>query len=144
MYQKNIFFEKTISAEEIFPKKKWSKKFSNYWIPSEENANIELKKFVKDKLREYSNLRNFPYVSGTSRLSPFIKHGQIHVETIWEECMKIKGSSNSKYLAEIGWREFNYSLINYFPHMLSSNYSKKFDKLPWEKNIKFLSAWKKV
>ena len=141
--KKISFFEKTISAEEIFPKKKWSKKFSNYWIPSEENANIELKKFVKDKLREYSNLRNFPYVSGTSRLSPFIKHGQIHVETIWEECMKIKGSSNSKYLAEIGWREFNHSLINYFPHMLSSNYSKKFDKFPWEKNIKFLSAWKK-
>ena len=49
----------------------------------------------------------------------------------------------SKYLAEIGWREFNHSLINYFPHMLKSNYSKKFDKFPWEKNSKFLSAWKK-
>ena len=27
--------------------------------------------------------------------------------------------------------------------MLKNNYSKKFDKFPWEKNSKFLSAWKK-
>ena len=27
--------------------------------------------------------------------------------------------------------------------MLKNNYSKKFDKFPWEKNTKFLSAWKK-
>ena len=24
----------------------------------------------------------------TSKLSPYIKHGQIHVETIWEEALK--------------------------------------------------------
>ena len=27
--------------------------------------------------------------------------------------------------------------------MLKNNYSKKFDKFPWEKNSKFLYAWKK-
>ena len=27
--------------------------------------------------------------------------------------------------------------------MLRNNYSKKFDKFPWEKNSKFLKAWKK-
>ena len=27
--------------------------------------------------------------------------------------------------------------------MLEGNYSKKFDKFPWIKNIKFLSSWKK-
>jgi deoxyribodipyrimidine photo-lyase len=54
-----------------------------------------------------------------------------------------KNIGNSKFLAEIGWREFNYTLINNFPHMLKNNYSKKFDKFPWGKNTKFLSAWKK-
>ena len=34
--------------------------------------------------------RNFPNSLGTSKLSPFIKHGQIHVETIWEECTNLK------------------------------------------------------
>ena len=46
----------------------------------------------------------------------------------------IKKIKVNKFLAEIGWREFNHTLINYFPHMLKGNYSKKFNKFPWEKN----------
>ncbi len=137
------YFENTIDETKIFLKNKWYKKFENYWIPSEENAMKELKNFVNNKIANYSESRNFPNIIGTSKLSPYIKHGQIHVETIWEECNKVKKKGANKFLAEIGWREFNHSLINNFPHMLKGNYSKKFDKFPWEKNLKFLSAWKK-
>ena len=137
------FFDKTINGKEIFPKKNWFKKFERYWEPSEEKALNELKNFIKDKIENYAEARNFPNLIGTSKLSPYIKHGQIHVETIWQECNKIKKKGINKYLTEIGWREFNHSLINYFPHMLNGNYSKKFDNFPWEKNQKFLDAWKK-
>ena len=141
--KKISFFKKTINDKEIYPNKQWFKKFEKYWVPSEENALKELKNFIVKRIQNYSDLRNFPYLLGTSKLSPYIKHGQIHVETIWEECNKIKNLGVNKFLAEIGWREFNHSLINYFPHMLKGNYSKKFDKFPWEKNLKLLTAWKK-
>ncbi|MDA9684249.1 DNA photolyase family protein [Candidatus Pelagibacter bacterium] len=141
--KKITFFKKTMDDEEIYPNKQWFKKFEKYWIPSEENASKELKNFIAKRIQNYSDLRNFPYLLGTSKLSPYIKHGQLHVETIWEECNKIKNKGVNKFLAEIGWREFNHSLINYFPYMLQGNYSKKFDKFPWEKNSKLLSAWKK-
>ena len=141
--KKISFFKNTISEKEICPKKKWFKKFEIYWKPSEENALKELRIFIKNRIKDYAEARNLPYLIGTSKLSPFIKHGQIHVETIWEECSQVKNFSVSKFLAEIGWREFNHSLINFFPHMLKGNYSKKFDNFPWEKNLKLLSAWKK-
>ena len=141
--KKISFFKATIETKDIYPKNKWYNKFEELWHPSEENALIELKKFIKERIENYSEARNFPNLAGTSKLSPFIKHGQIHVETIWEECQKIKNKGVSKFLAEIGWREFNHSLINYFPHMLEGNYSKKFNKFPWQKNAKFLSAWKR-
>ena len=141
--KKISFFNKTVNYKEIYPNKQWFKKFEEYWIPSEENASKELKNFIVKRIQNYSDLRNFPYLLGTSKLSPYIKHGQIHVETIWEECNKIKHKGVNKFLAEIGWREFNHSLINYFPHMLQGNYSKKFDKFPWIKNSKLLTAWKK-
>ena len=141
--KKISFFKKTIKDKEIYPNKQWFKKFEKYWIPSEEHASKELKNFIVKRIQNYSDLRNFPYLIGTSKLSPYIKHGQIHVETIWEECNKIKNKGVNKFLAEIGWREFNHSLINFFPHMLQGNYSKKFDKFPWERNSKLLSAWKK-
>ena len=137
------FFKNTINEKEIYKENDWSKKFQKYWEPSEENALKELKNFINQRVEKYSEARNFPNLIGTSKLSPYIKHGQIHVETIWEECSKIKKRGVSKFLAEIGWREFNHSLINFFPHMLKGNYSKKFDKFPWEKNHKFLNAWKK-
>ena len=127
------------------PKNNWFKNFEKIWSPSEENALKELQNFIKNRIINYSDGRNFPNIIGTSKLSPFIKFGQIHVETIWSECTNPKNKTigTSKFLAEIGWREFNHTLINNFPHMLKNNYSKKFDKFPWEKNIKFLSAWKK-
>ena len=141
--RKISFFKKTIEAIDIYPKNNWYNKFEKIWDPSEENALIELKKFINERIENYSESRNFPNIIGTSRLSPYIKHGQIHVETIWEECRKINNKGMSKFLAEIGWREFNHSLINYFPHMIKGNYSKKFNKFPWEKNSRFLLAWKK-
>tara|TARA_B100001248_G_scaffold183037_1_gene139387 strand:- start:3884 stop:5281 length:1398 start_codon:yes stop_codon:yes gene_type:complete len=137
------FFKNSISEREILPKKKWFDKFEKHWLPGEDNALKELRNFIGNRIENYSEARNFPYILGTSKLSPFIKHGQIHVETIWEECIKAKNKGVSKYLAEIGWREFNHSLINNFPYMTKNNYSKKFDNFPWEKNYKFLSAWKK-
>ena len=139
------YFKNCIKPEKILPKKNWFKDFEKIWSPEEETASKELKNFINDRLENYSEGRNLPNKIGTSKLSPFIKFGQIHVQTIWDECVKKKPKTigTSKFLAEIGWREFNHSLINHFPHMLKKNYSQKFDKFPWEKNLKFLSAWKK-
>ena len=50
---------------------------------------------------------------------------------------KIKDKSINKFLTEIGWREFNHALINYFPHMLVSNDPKNL-RISWQKNSKFL------
>jgi deoxyribodipyrimidine photo-lyase len=143
--KKKSFFINCINYNEILPKKNWIKNFETLWSPSEEKALQVLKNFIKNKITNYSDGRNFPNILGTSKLSPFIKHGQIHVETIWNECMNAKNKSigTTKYLTEIGWREFNHTLINYFPHMIKNNYSKKFDKFPWEKNKFFFTAWKK-
>jgi deoxyribodipyrimidine photo-lyase len=143
--RKKNYFQDCINPEQILPKNNWFKNFEKIWSPNEESALKELQNFIKNRIVNYSDSRNFPSIIGTSKLSPFIKFGQIHVETIWKECTnaKKKTTGTSKFLTEIGWREFNYTLINHFPHMLKNNYSKKFDKFPWEKNAKFLSAWKK-
>ena len=88
--KKISFFSNTISEDEIKPKKNWFNKFEKFWTPNEENALKELKIFLKERVEDYSEARNFPNVIGTSKLSPYIKHGQIHVQTIMDECYKIK------------------------------------------------------
>ena len=138
------FFKNSIEPKNILPKKNWYKKFEKYWKVSENDSKKVLNNLIEKKIKDYGTARDYPSIEGTSKLSPYIKHGQIHVSTIWQKCneIKSKGIGYRKYINELGWREFSHSLINYFPEFLKGNYRKEFDKFPWVKNEKFLKAWK--
>ena len=144
---KKIFniLNKSINLKEILPQKNWYKKFEKYWSPSEIEAKRYLKNLIDNKINNYGETRDFPFIDGTSKISPFLKHGQLNVETIWDKCqeIKVKGKGYRKYINELGWREFSHSLINYFPEMLNGNLRKEFDNFPWIKNQKYLKLWKK-
>ena len=116
-----------------------------YWKVSENDSKKILKNLIENKIKDYGTSRDIPSIEGTSKLSPYIKHGQIHVGSIWKKCSEIKskGIGYRKYINELGWREFSHSLINYFPEFLKGNFRKEFDKFPWAKNEKFLKAWKR-
>ena len=143
--KKISYFKKCIEPIDILPKKNWYKKFEKYWKVSENDSKKILKNLIENKIKDYGTSRDIPSIEGTSKLSPYIKHGQIHVGSIWKKCSEIKskGIGYRKYINELGWREFSHSLINYFPEFLKGNFRKEFDKFPWAKNEKFLKAWKR-
>ena len=143
--KKISYFKKCIEPNDILPKKNWYKKFDKYWKVSENDSKKILKNLIENKIKDYGTSRDIPSIEGTSKLSPYIKHGQIHVGSIWKKCSEIKskGIGYRKYINELGWREFSHSLINYFPEFLKGNFRKEFDKFPWAKNEKFLKAWKR-
>jgi len=143
--KKISYFKKCIEPNDILPKKNWHEKFEKYWKVSENDSKKILKNLIENKIKDYGSARDIPSIEGTSKLSPYIKHGQIHVGSIWKKCSEIKskGIGYRKYINELGWREFSHSLINYFPEFLKGNYRKEFDKFPWAKNEKFLKAWKR-
>ena len=142
---KTIFLKNTIKLNNILPKIKWYLRFEKYWNPSEQESLSKIREFIKNEISEYGSNRDIPSVNGTSKISPYLAFGQIHVETIWEETQKIEKKSNGyrKYINELGWREFSHSLINYFPQMLKGNLRKEFDRFPWQNNNKLLKLWKK-
>jgi deoxyribodipyrimidine photo-lyase len=139
------FFKNSLDLKNILPNRKWYEKFDKYWKVSENDSQKILKDLLENKIKDYGTNRDIPSINGTSRLSPYLKFGQIHVNTIWKKCseLKSKGIGYRKYINELGWREFSHSLINYFPEFLKGNFRKEFDKFPWAKNEKFLKAWKK-
>ena len=141
---KKTLFNSKDTFKQIMPKKDWFKKFDQYWKPSEDEAHKNLKEFISNRISKYGVDRDYPSINGSSRLSPYIRNGQIHVAAIYEKSSKDikKNISIRKYINELGWREFSHSLINYFPQMLKGNLRKEFDRFPWEKNSKNLKAWK--
>ena len=141
----NLDLKKNKNIQAIYPKKNWYKKFEKYWVPSEENADKILNSFIKNSIHNYSVNRDIPSIEGTSKLSPYLKFGQISVNRIMEKCLEIKNKKIGfrKYINEIGWREFCHSLLHNFPEMERNNLRKDFDNFKWNKNEKLLLKWKK-
>ena len=139
------FLHNSSNLEAVLPIKNWYKKFDKFWNPSEEEATKVCNDFLNNNINNYGEMRDIPGKKGTSKISPYLAFGQINVETIWELCsnLKIKQKGYRKFINEIGWREFSYSLINYFPEMLEGNLRKEFNNFPWVENKNYLKAWKK-
>ena len=78
-------FPESLSLDEmgLLPKIKWYETFEKKWRPGEEEANRILVHFLKSEARKYGKQRNIPGVRGTSRLSPYLRFGEISPKTIW-------------------------------------------------------------
>ena len=142
-YNQDLRKNKNIQA--IYPKKNWYKKFEKYWEPSEEKAEKILNNFINKRIENYAIDRDIPSIEGTSKLSPYLKFGQISVHKIMQKCLEIKNKKIGyrKYVNEIGWREFCHSLLHNFPEMEKNNLRKDFNNFKWLKNEKLLLKWKK-
>ena len=107
--KKISFFKKCIEPKDILPKKNWYKKFEKYWKVSENDSKKILKNLIENKIKDYGTSRDIPSIEGTSKLSPYIKHGQIHVSTIWKKCSEIKskGIGYRKYINELVGENFH-------------------------------------
>lgn len=121
----------------------WGGKLAPYWQPGSAGARQALEHFIDGPIETYAESRNRPdNETGTSRLSAHLAFGEISPREIWHACL---GGQNltSKYLAEIGWREFSYVLLFHNPDLATRNFKPYFDNFEWEHNPAHLRAWQK-
>ena len=137
-HQENLTFN-------FLPKKNWYQKFSKNWTPGEKAAQDQLSQYLKINIDIYKEARDRPDLDQTSKLSPYLRFGEISPRTIVLNILKTKKLSASvlTYLSEIGWREFSYSLLYYSKNLASVPINMKFQKFPWRKSSKDLDLWKK-
>ncbi len=138
-----------INNLDLLPAKKWKEKLSTSWNIGEKAAEIRLEEFIANEIKGYKEGRNFPIKKNVSRLSPHLHWGEISPNTIWYKIwdlnqLGIKHQQDTDtFLSEMGWREFSYYLLFYFPELPRENLQKKFDNFSWDKNYLFLQAWQK-
>lgn len=136
----------SVEALNLLPKNKWYLKLYRYWVPSAEKAQDILDKLVGEKLKNYDHARDIPSEDGTSRLSPYLRFGQISIRELFH---RIKGSNYqqyqgaTRYLAELGWREFAYHLLYHFPETTQKPLKSKFNKFPWQTDNMLIQAWQR-
>lgn len=112
------------------------------WDPSIRGGEKLLKKFVNEKIREYSVSRDFPGEEGTSRLSPYLHFGQISVRQVCDALLGLSPSIREPYYRQIIWREFAWMVLYFFPEMASHSYKKEFENFGWYKDDELLRCWK--
>jgi deoxyribodipyrimidine photo-lyase len=125
----------------------WAGGLRGQWQRDEPSAKAHLRRFLKSALREYPTDRDRPDRRGTSRLSPYLRFGNISVRQIWHGAQEARSPANTrqlgKFLAELGWREFNYHVLYHYPDLAQRNFQSRFDPLRWRADRRALSAWQR-
>lgn len=124
----------------------WHIDLADQWDISQDGAKQQLYKFLDNGLKNYKEGRNIPSGKNFSMLSPYLHWGLISPNRVWylaEERGVAEGVEKDldHFHSELGWREFSYSLLYYFPDLPSENLQSKFDNFPWEENADYLKAW---
>ena len=136
---------------ELEPKINWADGLRAEWQPGEAGATANLNRFLSKAFDDYTDQRNRPDVTGTSRLSPHLHFGEISPRQVWHGLRQMASKRGlpverwraSQFLAEIGWREFAHHLLFHFPHTPTEPLRADFKNFPWRKDAAWLRAWQK-
>lgn len=125
----------------------WAAGLRAEWTPGEDGAHARLESFVNDKLALYHR-RDEPALEATSRLSPHLRFGELSPHQVWERLhrpLPAEAAMNrAKFLSEIGWREFSYSILFHLPQLARVNVRRDFDAFPWTSpDPTTLEAWQR-
>ena len=125
----------------------WAAGWDGLWSPGEDGAQAALEAFLDAPVEHYAEGRDLPAKRYTSRLSPHLKFGELSPRQVWAVAQQRKlsapqwSSAIDKFLAEIGWREFCYQLIDLFNEMPNTPFKDQFTDFPWDNNASHLRAW---
>ncbi|GAA3659001.1 cryptochrome/photolyase family protein [Microbacterium marinilacus] len=125
----------------------WAGGLRDTWEPGEPAARARLREFLRDDLGDYDRSRDEPSGEATSRLSPRLRWGEVSPFQVWHEAVEHRGSgahaeSASRFLSELGWREFSWHTLFHFPELATKNWRGEFDTFPWPRlRPSHLRAW---
>ena len=134
-----------LDASNFFKSYSWHKKLASHWEVSE-SAALQKLEYCKDNiLKPYRYKRNCPSQEGTSKLSPYLAWGMISPKRIVSEIQEAKNEDNrdgaSKFLTEVGWREFAYHLLYHFPQISDQSLNSKFANFSSTTDSVLLEKW---
>ena len=132
----------------LMPDIHWYDGMAKEWTPGEAGAATRLEHFLAEGLRNYSEGRDRPDQRFVSRLSPHLHFGEISPNTVWHAAKRyesddVLADQVDKFHTELGWREFSYHLLYYFPNLPQENLQAKFDRFPWREDDEALETWQR-
>jgi deoxyribodipyrimidine photo-lyase len=134
---------------DVLPAHPWHQKLAAHWQPGEVAARAALKSFVQQRLAHYAGSRDRPDLATTSRLSPFLRHGELSPRQVWAavvNALQRAGASSDearadKFCAELIWREFATQQLLLHPALPDRALNPRFEAMAWRHEQREFTAW---
>jgi deoxyribodipyrimidine photo-lyase len=119
-------------------------KTNSFILPSLEAIGFEKtgskfpsKEIRKDIIKKYHNVRDYPALEGTTRLSVHLRFGTVSIRELVKEALRF----SEKWLDELIWREFYMMILHSFPHVVNKSFRPEYEKIKWRNVEKEFEAW---
>ena len=89
----------------------------------------------EEGLVNYDEVRDFPALDQTSRISTALRFGLISVRSL------VRRASNETWLSELIWREFFKMILCHFPESVNEVFREKYSRIQWRNNEQEFKAW---
>ncbi|GAB4141924.1 MAG: deoxyribodipyrimidine photo-lyase [Planctomycetaceae bacterium] len=133
------------------PRIDWAEGLRETWTPGSQGAKSRWKTFFPDVWLHYHETRDYPSDAGTSCLSPHLHFGEVSPRSLWQDISEFRfqnpslahAKSLTRFLAELGWREFAHHVLFHFPKTVRQPLREQFRKFPWKNKKSVLGKWQR-
>ncbi|MFD2308487.1 cryptochrome/photolyase family protein [Enterococcus termitis] len=102
-----------------------------------------LKKFITNGLHEYQSKRDYPLADQTSKLSRFLRTGELSIRKVWHAIQaEPESTGRQTFISELCWRDF-YNMI-YFNHpkQKDQEIKEQYRELQWHYDEQLFEKWR--
>ena len=130
----------------VLQKTSWAKKMMQHWRVGEQAAWQNFETFLSH-ISDYSEERDYPSITATSRLSPYLHFGHINPVTLYFEIQvaleagQLKWHQAEPWVRQLFWRSFSRYLLTWFPFKEELEFNKKYRGITWDYDEVSYKAW---
>lgn len=88
-------------------------------------------------IKNYDQTRNFPALTGTSRLGLHFRFGTISIREKARHALTL----NATFLNELIWRDFYSQILAHFPHVVTGPFQQKYERVEWREAPAEFDKW---
>ncbi|QBJ97388.1 deoxyribodipyrimidine photo-lyase [Rhodococcus sp. ABRD24] len=90
------------------------------------------REFCETDLARYDDERDRPDLDTTSRMSTYLKYGNIHPRTMLADLARKRSRGAEQYRRQLAWRDFYADILFQRPDSAHGNYDHKFDAIRYD------------
>ncbi len=119
----------------------WHERLIKNWSFDYQIIEQNISNFIKNKITDYKEDRNFPSKNGNSNISPYLRFGMLSPRSCFNAILSSYPDIYNQFTLELLWREFAYHVMFYNQNIATQELKEKYKNFQWNNSENFLEKW---